>query len=96
MRNDPERSSPLPGAAAALSLPPAAVSPSMDSFSRSFLGEASHLLAMLDFRVILEARNPAGRSRSYVVRDEEAARHTARSILKRRATAPIVVRFPNW
>ena len=74
---------------------------------------------MLDFRIILEARNPArrcsrryrveagtdlfgswvveitygrigtaGRSRCYVVRDEEEARHLARSILKRRATAP--------
>ena len=73
---------------------------------------------MLDFRIILEARNPArrcwrqyrveagtdlfgvwvveirygrigtaGRSRSYVVRDEGAARHLARSILKRRASA---------
>ena len=30
----------------------------------------------------------AGRSRSYVLRDEEEARHLARSILKRRATAP--------
>ena len=30
----------------------------------------------------------AGRSRSYVVRDEEEARRLARSILKRRATAP--------
>src|SRR5271165_7079024 len=74
---------------------------------------------MLDFRIILEARNPArrcsrqyhvevgtdlfgswvveitygrigtaGRSRCYVVRDEEEARHLARSILKRRVTAP--------
>jgi len=74
---------------------------------------------MLDFRIILEARNPArrccrhyrveagtdlfgswvveisygrigtaGRSRSYVVRDEEEARHLATSILKRRASAP--------
>ena len=74
---------------------------------------------MLDFRIILEARNPArrcwrqyrveagtdlfgvwvveitygrigtaGRSRCYVVRDEEEARHLARSILKRRASAP--------
>ena len=73
---------------------------------------------MLDFRITLEARNPArrcsrqyrveagtdlfgswvvaitygrigtaGRSRSYVVRDEEEARHLARSILKRRASA---------
>jgi hypothetical protein len=30
----------------------------------------------------------AGRSRSYVVRDEEQARHLAQSILKRRASAP--------
>jgi hypothetical protein len=30
----------------------------------------------------------AGRSRSYVVRDEGEARHLARSILKRQATAP--------
>jgi hypothetical protein len=30
----------------------------------------------------------AGRSRSYVVRDEGEARHLARSILKRRASAP--------
>ena len=74
---------------------------------------------MLDFRITLEARNPArhcsrhyrveagtdlfgvwvveitygrigtaGRSRSYVLRDEEEARHLAQSILKRRATAP--------
>ena len=74
---------------------------------------------MLDFRITLEARNPArrcsrqyrveagtdlfgvwvveisygrigtaGRSRSYVVRDEGEARHLAQSILKRRATAP--------
>jgi hypothetical protein len=75
---------------------------------------------MLDFRITLEARNPArrcsrqyrveagtdlfgvwvveisygrigtagGRSRSYVVRDEEEARHLAQSILKRRASAP--------
>ena len=73
---------------------------------------------MLDFRITLEARNPArrclrqyrveagtdlfgvwvveitygrigtaGRSRSYVVRDEGEARHLARSILKRRASA---------
>ena len=73
---------------------------------------------MLDFRITLEARNPArrcfrqyrveagtdlfgvwmveisygrigtaGRSRSYVVRDEGEARHLARSILKRRAGA---------
>jgi len=89
------------------------------AFSLAFLGEESHLLAMLDFRIILEARNPArrclrqyrveagtdlfgiwmveigygrigtaGRSRSYVVRDEDEARHLAQSILKRRATAP--------
>jgi len=75
--------------------------------------------SMLDFRISLEARNPArrcswqyrveagtdlfgiwvvkitygrigtaGRSRCYVVRDEEEARHLAQSILKRRATAP--------
>ena len=74
---------------------------------------------MLDFRIILEARNPArhcsrqyrveagtdlfgswvveitygrigiaGRSRSYVVRDEGEARRLAQSILKRRASAP--------
>jgi hypothetical protein len=74
---------------------------------------------MLDFRIILEARNPArdclrhyrveagtdlfgtwvvvisygrigaaGRSRSYVVRDEGKAKRLARSILKRRASAP--------
>ena len=30
----------------------------------------------------------AGRSRSYVLRDEEEARHLAQSILQRRATAP--------
>ena len=73
---------------------------------------------MLDFRIILEARNPArrcwrqyrveagtdlfgvwvveisygrigttGRSRCFVVRDEGEARHLARSILKRRASA---------
>jgi len=76
-------------------------------------------MAVLDFRIILEARNPArgclrhyrveagtdlfgiwlvqisygrigtvGRSRSFVVRDEDEARHLAQSILKRRATAP--------
>ena len=74
---------------------------------------------MIDFRIRLEARNPArrcfrqyrveagidlfgvwaveigygrigttGRSRRYVVRDEEEARRLVRSILKRRATAP--------
>ena len=74
---------------------------------------------MLDFRITLEARNPArqcfrqyrveagtdlfgvwvveissgrigtaGRSRSYVLRDEGGARHLAQSILKRRASAP--------
>jgi len=74
---------------------------------------------MLDFRITLEARNPArgclrhyrveagtdlfgiwlvqisygrigtvGRSRSFVVRDEDEARRLAQSILKRRATAP--------
>jgi len=74
---------------------------------------------VLDFRITLEARNPArrcsrhyrveagtdlfgvwvveisygrigtaGRSRSYVLRDEEEARHLAQSILKRRASAP--------
>jgi hypothetical protein len=74
---------------------------------------------MLDFRIILEARNPArrccrhdrveagtdlfgvwvveitygrigtaGRSRCFVVRDEGEARRLARSILKRRASAP--------
>src|SRR5512147_1852288 len=74
---------------------------------------------MLDFRITLEARNPArgclrhyrveagtdlfgawvvvisygrigtaGRSRSFVVRDEDDARRLAQSILKRRATAP--------
>ena len=74
---------------------------------------------MLDFRIVLEARNPAchcsrhyrveagtdlfgvwvveitddrigtaGRSRSYVLRDEGEARHLAQSILKRRASAP--------
>ena len=73
---------------------------------------------MLDFRIVLEARNPAchcsrhyrveagtdlfgvwvveitddrigtaGRSRSYVLRDEGEARHLAQSILKRRASA---------
>lgn len=81
--------------------------------------QESHVLAMLDFRIILEARNPArrcfrqyrveagtdlfgvwvveigygrigtaGHSRSYVLRDEEEARHLAQSILKRRAGAP--------
>jgi len=34
----------------------------------------------------------AGRSRSYVVRDEGEARHLARSILKRRASAPRRIR----
>ena len=74
---------------------------------------------MLDFRITLDARNPAvhcfrqyrveagtdlfgiwvveitygrigtaGRSRSYVLRDEEEAWHLAQSILKCRATAP--------
>jgi len=74
---------------------------------------------VLDFRIVLEARNPAchcsrhyrveagtdlfgvwvveitddrigtaGRSRSYVLRDEGEARHLAQSILKRRASAP--------
>ncbi len=74
---------------------------------------------MLDFRIALEARNPArgcwrhyrveagtdlfgawvvaigygrlgavGRSRSYVVRDEAAARRLAEGLLRRRATAP--------
>jgi hypothetical protein len=74
---------------------------------------------VLDFRIILEARNPdrrcfrryrmeagtdlfrswvveisygrigtARRSQSFVVRDEGEARHLARSILKRRASAP--------
>ncbi len=74
---------------------------------------------MLDFRIILEARNPprrcsrqyrveagidlfgswvveisygrigaAGRSRSFVVRDEGEARRLIQGILKRRATAP--------
>ena len=76
-------------------------------------------MAVLDFRIILEARNPArgclrhyrveagtdlfgiwvvvisygrigtaGRSRSFVVRDEDEARRLAQTILKRRATAP--------
>ena len=92
---------------------------SIRSFTLALLGKESHLLARLEFRIILEARNPArrcsrqyrveagtdlfgvwvveigygrigtaGRSRSYVVRDEEEARHLAQSILKRRATAP--------
>jgi hypothetical protein len=74
---------------------------------------------VIDFRISLEARNPArrclrqyrveagtdlfgvwvvkinygrigtaGRSRSFVLRDEEEARRLAQSILKRRATAP--------
>jgi WGR domain len=74
---------------------------------------------VLDFRITLEARNPArqcsrqyrveagtdlfgvwvveisygrigtaGRSRSYVLRDEGEARHLAQIILKRRASAP--------
>ena len=76
-------------------------------------------MAVLDFCIILEARNPAidcfrqyrvevgrdlfgawvmeisygrigtaGRSRSYVLRDEEEARHLIQTMLKRRATAP--------
>ena len=81
---------------------------------------------MLDFRITLEARNPArrcsrhyrveagtdligvwvveiaygrigtaGRSRSYVVRDEGGVRHLAQSILKRRARAPPRGRVPH-
>ncbi len=76
-------------------------------------------MVVLDFRIILEARNPArgclrhyrveagtdlfgvwvvvisygrigtaGRTRSYVVRDEAQACRLTQSILKRRATAP--------
>ncbi len=87
--------------------------------SLAFVREARHLLDMLDFRITLEARNPArgcwrhyrveagtdlfgvwvvaisygrigtaGRSRSFVVRDEAEARRLAQNILKRRATAP--------
>jgi hypothetical protein len=88
-------------------------------FLLAFVGEARHLLNMLDFRITLEARNPArgclrhyrveagtdlfgtwvvqisygrigtaGRTRSYVVRDEAQARRLTQSILNRRATAP--------
>jgi len=39
---------------------------SIRSFSLAFLGKESHLLPMLEFRIILEARNPARRcSRRY-------------------------------
>ena len=31
-----------------------------NAFSLAFLGEASHLLIVLDFRITMEARNPAG------------------------------------
>ena len=81
--------------------------------------KAMYVLAMLDFRISLEARNPArrclrqyrvaagidlfgvwlveigygrigaaGQSRSYIVRDKEAARRLVRSVLRRRASAP--------
>jgi hypothetical protein len=47
---------------------------------------------MLDFRIVLEARNP-GR-RCFIVRDEEEARLLARRILRRRASAPRRIGVP--
>lgn len=98
------------------------MSPALTADRRFLLAlprEARHLLDMLDFRITLEARNPArgclrhyrveagtdlfgvwlvvigygrigtaGRTRSFVVRDEAQARRLAQSILRRRATAP--------